>query len=111
MNILLEGVPEEIELEEVRNTLVTIPGVLSFHDLHVWTLSSGKVSLTVHLVNDDKVDAERAILPVVRKELSEKFGITHITEPVRADAVRCHRRKPPLQKHRRALRRGSASLH
>lgn len=79
VNILLEGVPEEIEIEEVRTTLAGVPGVLSFHDLHVWALSSGKVSLTVHLVNDDKVDAERAILPVVRKQLAEKFGITHIT--------------------------------
>jgi cobalt-zinc-cadmium efflux system protein len=79
VNILLEGVPEEIELAEVRTTLAAIPGVLSFHDLHVWALSSGKVSLTVHLVNDDKVDAERSILPAVRKELAEKFGITHIT--------------------------------
>lgn len=79
VNILLEGVPEEIELEAVQKALASVPGVLSFHDLHVWALSSGKVSLTVHLVNDEKVDAERAILPVVRKQLAEKFGITHVT--------------------------------
>ena len=79
VNILLEGVPEEIEIEAVRETLAAVPGVLGLHDLHVWALSSGKVSLTVHLVNDETVDAERAILPVVRSQLRDKFGITHIT--------------------------------
>ncbi|MBA2964675.1 MULTISPECIES: cation diffusion facilitator family transporter [Ramlibacter] len=87
VNILLEGVPEEIDLGEVRSALSGIRGVRSFHDLHIWALSSGKVSLTVHLVNDPDVDAERDILPVVREALEQRFGITHVT--VQCELIPC----------------------
>ena len=89
VNILLEGVPEDIDIEEVRKTLAAVPGVTSFHDLHVWALSSGKASLTVHVVNDNEVDAEREVMPVIRKQLAERFGITHIT--VQCELVPCGR--------------------
>ena len=58
VNILLEGVPEGIDLAKVREALLTVPGVTSIHDLHVWALTSGKVSLTVHVVNEPAVNAE-----------------------------------------------------
>jgi cobalt-zinc-cadmium efflux system protein len=79
INILLEGVPDGMQLAEVRAVLTGVPGVRSVHDLHVWALSSGKVSLTAHVVNDETVDAERQILPVIRQRLASEFGITHIT--------------------------------
>ncbi|SUE23339.1 Cadmium, cobalt and zinc/H(+)-K(+) antiporter [Ralstonia pickettii] len=37
INILLEGVPEDIDLPSVEQALLTIPGVRSMHDLHVWS--------------------------------------------------------------------------
>ncbi|GAB3660731.1 cation diffusion facilitator family transporter [Ramlibacter alkalitolerans] len=79
INILLEGVPDDIRLADVRHALSTVPGVRSIHDLHVWALSSGKVSLTAHVVNDPDIDAERHVLPVIRDRLAKDFGITHIT--------------------------------
>lgn len=79
INILLEGVPEDIDLPSVEQALLTIPGVRSMHDLHVWSLTSGKASLTAHLVNDPTVNPERDILPVAQDRLAERFGITHIT--------------------------------
>jgi cobalt-zinc-cadmium efflux system protein len=88
INILLEGVPEHIDLAEVERAISSVPGVQSIHDLHVWSLTSGKVSLTVHLVNDPSLDAERDILPVVRRRLAGNFGITHIT--VQCELEPCH---------------------
>lgn len=79
LNILLEGVPEDIDLAKVEEALLAVKGVTSIHDLHVWALTSGKPSLTVHLVNDEAVDAEREILPSARTVLAERFGITHVT--------------------------------
>jgi cobalt-zinc-cadmium efflux system protein len=79
VNILLEGVPEEIELADVRDALLAVPGVRSVHDLHVWALTSGKVSLTAHLVNDAAINAATGILPQVRERLARRFGIRHIT--------------------------------
>lgn len=88
VNILLEGVPEGIDLVKVRDALLTVPGVSSIHDLHVWALTSGKVSLTVHVVNEPEMDAETRILPEVRRRLADQFGITHIT--VQCELEPCH---------------------
>jgi len=102
INILLEGVPEDIDLPSVEQALLTIPGVRSMHDLHVWSLTSGKTSLTVHLVTEPAVNPERDILPVARDRLAERFGITHITiqfelRPcAQADAVTHFRPSEPI---------------
>lgn len=79
LNILLEGTPENIDIDAVQAMLLSVPGVLSIHDLHIWALTSGKVSLTVHIVNEPTVDAELQILPTVREGLARRFGITHVT--------------------------------
>ncbi|KQW36873.1 cation diffusion facilitator family transporter [Rhizobacter sp. Root404] len=79
VNILLEGVPDDVDVEKVKETLLSVPGVISLHDLHVWAVTSGKSTLTAHLVTEEKVHAERDILPVVRDRLADQFGITHTT--------------------------------
>ncbi len=43
--ILLEGAPPEMELAQIERDAMTIPGVLSLHDLHVWSLAPSFVSL------------------------------------------------------------------
>ena len=48
VSVLMEGAPSHIQTESIRKALNTIPGVLTVHDLHVWTLSPGKTSLTAH---------------------------------------------------------------
>lgn len=88
VNLLLEGVPEGIDLAKIREALLTVPGVTSIHDLHVWALTSGKVSLTVHVVNEPAVNAETSILPEVRRRLADLFAITHIT--VQCELEPCH---------------------
>lgn len=88
VNILLEGVPEGIDITKVQDALLTVPGVTSIHDLHVWALTSGKVSLTVHVVNEPEVNAETRILPEVRRRLADQFAITHIT--VQCELEPCH---------------------
>lgn len=50
INVLLEGVPEGIELQKLHDALAALPGVREVHDLHVWSLTSGRNSMTVHLV-------------------------------------------------------------
>ncbi len=79
INILLEGVPENIDMAQVESTLRGMPGVKSFHDLHVWSVTSGKTTLTVHLVLDESVDAETQVLPILRSRLAEGFGLHHLT--------------------------------
>ena len=53
INILLEGVPKGIELEKLHDALAALPDVREVHDLHVWSLTSGRNSMTVHLVTEN----------------------------------------------------------
>src|SRR5690606_2854927 len=48
--VLMEGAPGHIDVDEVREALHRVPGVTSAHDLHVWTITSGMVSLSAHVV-------------------------------------------------------------
>ena len=78
LNILLEGVPPGIEIDEIERALLAIPGVTAIHDLHVWALTSGKNSLTVHLVMSPEA-AEREVLQAASAMLAERFGLRHTT--------------------------------
>jgi cobalt-zinc-cadmium efflux system protein len=79
MNVLLEGVPEGIGLAEVEAAILSRPGVASIHDLHVWSISSGKASLTVHVVCADAKADWPALLATIRATLADKFDIHHST--------------------------------
>src|SRR3546814_17643906 len=69
-NVLLEGVPRGMSLDEVRRAIGAVPGVQSAHDLHVWSITSGNVSCSVHLVVDDIAQPAATSNPVA----------THLTE-------------------------------
>jgi cobalt-zinc-cadmium efflux system protein len=78
MNVLLEGVPEGVDLAAVESALRAVPGVRDIHDLHVWALSSEVPSLSVHLVLGDAPDADK-VREKAAELLGERFNIDHIT--------------------------------
>lgn len=79
LNILLEGVPEGIDMAEIRRSLLAIDGITGVHDLHVWALTSGKPSLSVHLVHRTTPDGTGQLLASSRVLLAERHGISHTT--------------------------------
>ncbi len=79
LNILLEGVPEGIDMAEVRRSLLAIDGVTGLHDLHVWALTGGKPSLSVHLVHRATPGGADQVLASSRSVLFERHGIRHTT--------------------------------
>jgi len=85
LNILLEGVPLDIALDEIEKALLAVPGVGEIHDLHVWALTSGKNSLTVHLVLAEAGE-EQAVLQATTDMLASRFSIRHVTVQVEAAA-------------------------
>ena len=85
LNILLEGVPSDMALNDIEQALLTVPGVQGIHDLHVWALTSGKNSLTVHLVIDMGA-AQQGVLQAAARLLEERFKLTHTTIQVEAAA-------------------------
>lgn len=88
ISILLEAVPEHIDLEEVERALKEIIGVEGIHDLHAWTLTSGVYAMSVHIVVGDRtVSSCSRLLAEIDELLKEKFQITHST--IQVDHVRC----------------------
>src|SRR3546814_2115529 len=77
-NVLLEGVPRGMSLGDVRAAIVDVPGVQDVHDLHVWSITSGSISCSVHIVVNDVGQAE-AIRSQVAQTLSQSFHIEHTT--------------------------------
>jgi cobalt-zinc-cadmium efflux system protein len=87
LNILLEGVPEGVGLAEVDQAIRAVPGVASVHDLHVWAISSGKTSLSVHVVTAADDVQRTTLLQTIRSLLAERFDIHHTT--VQTEPVPC----------------------
>lgn len=88
INILLEGVPEGIELAEISGALLDLPGISDVHDLHVWALTNGKISLTAHIVIEPRLEKEHNLLAIATHLLEEKFNITHST--IQIETTECH---------------------
>jgi cobalt-zinc-cadmium efflux system protein len=63
---------------DVQRALESEPGVVSVHDLHVWTITSGMVSLSCHVHSLAEVD-DHALLAKLRRLLRERFAIQHVT--------------------------------
>ena len=78
LDVLMETVPAHLDPEEIRSALLEVQGVRALHCLHVWTIGSGEVSLSSHLVVDPGPGTE-ALLEQVRRRLSERFSIDHTT--------------------------------
>ncbi len=78
VGVLMEAAPGHIDVEEVRRALGETPGVLSMHDLHVWTITSGFVSLSCHVESSHQVP-NRDLLTALQELLRERFGIDHVT--------------------------------
>ncbi|MDR3764071.1 MAG: cation diffusion facilitator family transporter [Acidobacteriota bacterium] len=80
LNILLEGLPEGMDLATVDADLRRVPGVLDLHDLHIWSIGSDTHALSSHVTIDDiPPSASAAILEALRAMLAERHGIRHTT--------------------------------
>ena len=78
LNVLMEGVPSHLDLRAVGRALAEVPGVISVHDLHIWTLSSGTLALSAHVVVDDLV-RWGGLLTGMQDLLHDRFDIDHVT--------------------------------
>lgn len=96
VNVLLEGVPPHLDLEEIEAAMRAVPGVRYVHDLHVWTLTSGKEAMSAHVVVDDPAESER-LLTELHAVLHARFGIEHTTIQVERDPAVALRIKGPAE--------------
>ena len=78
VHALMEGVPHGVSVDAVGLEMARVEGVVSVHDLHVWTLSGSRSALSAHVVVASMRDWERT-LGALQRCLHEKFGIDHVT--------------------------------
>ena len=80
LNVLLEGIPQGLELDAVTSGMRAVRGVLDVHDVHVWTLGSGEHALSCHALIADVPPSESAcILRDLNQLLADRFRIRHTT--------------------------------
>ncbi|MCO6504249.1 MAG: cation transporter [Snodgrassella sp.] len=80
MRILMEGTPEEMEIEHLSQVILTIPGIFAVHDLHAWTITSNLNALSCHIVVEGTLTVSQAEQLV--NKLTEKLlahNIHHVT--------------------------------
>jgi cobalt-zinc-cadmium efflux system protein len=86
VNVLLEGVPEGMEIDKVQQAICTVSGVMTVHELHVWTVGSGMVCCSCHVsVEEQSVRSGQNVLRNVTERLEQTFGIRHSTIQVEVE--------------------------
>ena len=86
--VLMEGVPGHINYKAVSQSISSTEGVKAIHDLHIWTLSSGKVALSAH-VNIHKMSDWTGILERLNTLLEQQFDIAHVTLQPEPEILSC----------------------
>jgi len=80
VNILMQGVPENIKIDNVVEVIKSIDKVKDVHHIHLWSLDEKNINFEAHLnVNDMLVSETEKINKIIKEELHEHFGITHVT--------------------------------
>lgn len=87
VSVLMLATPANVDGEAVRSGLLSLPGVLGIHDLHIWTVNSGFVSLSCHADIEANTPTD-AILRSATQLLRERFGIRHVT--IQPEVTRVH---------------------
>ncbi|MDO6449409.1 cation diffusion facilitator family transporter [Oceanobacillus profundus] len=80
IHVLMEGTPQNVNVNDVIQTIEKVKGIQSIHDLHIWTITSGLNALSCHVVVDAELtiaESER-MLRKIEHDLEHK-GIMHIT--------------------------------
>lgn len=78
VDVLLEAAPRQIDPTAMKARMIDIDGVEDVHDLHVWTVTSGLVSMSSHVEVSAARDWHEVLLEMSTR-LREEFGIAHVT--------------------------------
>jgi cobalt-zinc-cadmium efflux system protein len=84
INLVIDAVPQGIDMAGIRDYLTGLDNVSRIHDLHVWALSTTETALTVHLVVTDE-SLSNELLHRVQRHLHDRFGIEHSTIQVETE--------------------------
>lgn len=95
VHILMENAPSHLSINEIKEEILKIENIENVHDLHVWSISSKSISLSVHVVAEN-ANCER-ILKEINCMLQSKFDIVHST--IQIEPKNFHEYSCPLDFH------------
>jgi cobalt-zinc-cadmium efflux system protein len=98
--VLMEGTPSHIKVDDVRVALQGLTHVVEVHDLHVWSITSGFVALSAHLVVASE-SIDESVLRSSEQLLSSRFGIRHTTIQIDR-TVNCNQANHDVHQHAHA---------
>ena len=84
--IMLQAKPENIDIDELEKKLLEIEGVISIHDLHLWTMDGESHIMTLHVVSDT---TNPELLKHNILDISKPFHIDHVTIEIEKPGVDC----------------------
>jgi cobalt-zinc-cadmium efflux system protein len=87
VDVLMEAVPPHVDVERLAGALAAVPGVEEVHDLHVWTLTTGRYALSAHVVARHRV-GDDGLLGAMTEVCWREFGIEHTTIQVEHESRR-----------------------
>ena len=90
LDLILDAVPRAINLNNVRDYLLSHENITAVHDLHIWGLSTKETALTAHLIVPTN-DMDHVQLDKINAELKKLFNIHHTTLQVEVNEQGCER--------------------
>jgi cobalt-zinc-cadmium efflux system protein len=78
ISILMESSPSSLLYKDIKDSILQIRGVTGMFDLHIWSITSGNIALSAHIVIFDSTKSQE-ILREIYSLLEKKFGIYHTT--------------------------------
>ena len=96
VHVLMEGTPKNVDLEQVAQTIEALPKVKSIHDLHVWSITSGRNAMSGHVVITEQIsfkDSQQVLREI--EEALAQLHIGHVTVQLETDdhphddSIRC----------------------
>jgi cobalt-zinc-cadmium efflux system protein len=93
VSVLLETTPAHLDLDDVREHLGEVPGVVDVHDLHAWTITSGMPVLSAHVTVSDACLEQRGVgslLDEFSACVASHFDVDHVTFQIEPESHRAH---------------------
>src|SRR5262249_25679406 len=97
VDVLMEAVPSPVDVDRLERALAAVPGVEEVHDLHVWTLTTGRHALSAHVVASGPV-SDDTLLAALSDVCRGDFQVEHTTIQVEHENQRL--REPAACAHR-----------
>lgn len=87
--ILMESVPEEFDLDQIRTDIGAIEGIRDIHELHLWTITTDHYSLTAHVFINQEQNPFN-VVSTINHMLKDKYGLKHNTIQIEHPSINEH---------------------